>query len=468
MTKNLFSRRRQAKRKQKQKRHNNDFLEFETVLPEDRELSITGLSHEGRGLARYNGKAQFVEGALPGEIVQAKPLTVHNSYDELQVISIIQSSPQRRQPFCSHFDECGGCSLQYLSAEAQLVHKQAVLQEQLAHFGKANVNLWLDPITSPDIAYRTKARLGVYFDSMLNRTIIGFRQKNSKSLTPIEHCPVLVPALARLVPQLHALVNSLLQARTVSHIELAAGDDQEAMVIRHLEPLVAQDIETLKRFAETQTVEIFSQLSSHERAVPLNELRAPLAYSVLDEACSVPIQLNFHPQDFTQVNPRVNQSLVTKTLSLLDLRAEDRVLDLFCGLGNFTLPIARHCTKVIGVEGSEDMVRLAKENALQNRIENAEFYVANLHADFRRADWAKTPVDLVLIDPPRAGALVVAQHIHHLKARRIVYISCNPATLARDAGILNTHGYRLEKAGVLDMFPNTSHVESIAVFVRQH
>lgn len=474
MTQNLFSRRRQTKRKQKHKRHQNDFLDSVPDTTQDRSLDIVSMSHEGRGIAKLNGKTQFVEGALPGETVIAKVLACHTSYDDLKALEIVSPAAERRVPFCPHFEECGGCSLQYMDSTSQITHKESVLREQLSHFGRAdlnpsvdvNVGEWLAPIRSEHKAYRSKARLGVYFDSSQQKLIVGFREKRSKSLTPISQCPVLQAEIARLVPLLPELMNSLDPPCSVTHIELAAGDDAQALVLRHQKPFSARDLQTLAQFSDGQKVSIFSQAEGDVPAVNLFNSSASLHYTLSLSESGKAIRLSFHPQDFTQVNSQVNKALVNRALEELALSPEDRALDLFCGLGNFSLPMAYRCAEVTGVEGDRQMVQRATENAQQNDIRNVSFYKADLFSDFRSAAWAKRNYDKILIDPPRAGALGVVNYIHHFNASCIVYISCNPATLARDAGILAKHGYRLKKAGVIDMFPNTAHVESIAVFVR--
>lgn len=477
MAQNLFSRRRQTKRKQKGKRHNSEFFDDHDSASGLRVCEVAKLSHEGRGLAKHNGKTQFIEGALIGETVSAKLLHSHNTYDELQTVEILKSSPDRIEPFCQHFALCGGCSLQNMTPQSQLLHKQTVLAEQLSHFGGIEPSQSLRAIESKPQAYRSKARLGVYFDSSLNKLVIGFREKQSKRLTEITECPILVPEIARLVPLLRTLIVSLDQAKSITHIELAASDAEQAIVIRHIKVLTDLDRSKLIDFSRKEGVRLFLQGESDMPALELSESADDLLYAInlaevqtelkesMDKQKS--IQLAFHPQDFTQVNTSVNQALILHALTQLKLNKDDRVLDLFCGLGNFTLPIAMNCGEVVGVEGSEEMVIRAKRNAQRNSIGNAEFFSADLHADFRNTPWAKQHFTKVLIDPPRAGALVVANYLHHFNAERIVYISCNPATLARDAGVLSTHGYRLETSGVIDMFPNTAHIESIAVFVRQ-
>tara|TARA_R110001592_G_scaffold7126_4_gene40178 strand:+ start:5946 stop:7382 length:1437 start_codon:yes stop_codon:yes gene_type:complete len=476
MAQNLFSRRRQTKRKQKSKRHNSEFFDEgidSTIL---RTCEISRLSHEGRGIAKFNGKTQFVEGALIGEMVTAKLINSHNTYDELQTVEILSASPDRIEPFCKHFNFCGGCSLQNMSSEAQLLHKESVLKEQLSHFGQIQVKNWLKPIRSDSQAYRTKARLGVYYDSSLNKTLLGFREKQSKRLTDIDVCPILDQSIERLLKPLRVLVEGMGNSRAISHIELVASDSEQAVVIRHVKAFSEKEEQDLLVLSKNEKVRVFLQGTSDSSAQEIGSNKSDLEYSLNtstltgnDDKAKVAkcVNLAFHPQDFTQVNSAVNQDLVSLALEQLQLKASDRVLDLFCGLGNFTLPIALNCSEVVGVEGVNSMVAKASENADRNHISNANFYTADLQADFRTKLWAKQSFDKILIDPPRSGALVVANYLHHFNAQRIVYISCNPATLARDAGVLSTHGYRLDASGVIDMFPNTAHVESIAVFVRQ-
>lgn len=466
MAQNLFSRRRQTKRKQKGKRHNNEFFDESTDASLVRRCEVSKLSHEGRGIAKYKGKTQFIEGALIGETVSAKLLNSANTYDELQVIDVLLASPDRVKPFCQHFSLCGGCSLQTMTPASQLNHKASVLKEQLAHFGQIESSDTLDSISSDSQHYRSKARLGVYYDSSLDRLIIGFREKQSKRLTDIEACPILVEAIGRLLPSLRVLCQGLENARHITHIELAASDSEQAVVIRHMKPFSEQDKAALLDFSSQQSVRLFLQAEAGQQAKELTPSTKDMSYSIALSG-EKDLTLAFHPQDFTQVNTTVNQSLIDLALKQLELNETDKVLDLFCGLGNFTLPIALKCQSVVGVEGSKRMVDKASMNAKVNGIENASFYSADLHADFRHQPWAKQQFNKIVIDPPRAGALVVANYLQHFNAERIVYISCNPATLSRDAGVLAAHGYRLEASGVIDMFPNTAHIESIAVFVRQ-
>tara|TARA_R110001592_G_scaffold7032_3_gene39476 strand:+ start:10569 stop:12020 length:1452 start_codon:yes stop_codon:yes gene_type:complete len=475
MAQNLFSRRRQTKRKQKSKRHNNEFFDEGLDSSNLRSCEVNKLSHEGRGIAKFNGKTQFIEGALIGETVKAKLINTHNTYDELRSVEILSASADRIEPFCKHFDLCGGCSLQNMTSEAQLIHKENVLKEQLAHFGQIQVKNWLEPIMSDSQAYRSKARLGVYFDSSLNKTVLGFREKQSKRLTDIDLCPILHKSIERLITPLRALVEEQENPRSITHIELAVSDTEQAVVIRHMSEFSEKDKQGLLDFSKNENVRLFLQGKADSPAQEMiyteHELEYSLTVSAIknnDDTGNINrlVRFSFHPQDFTQVNSQVNQELVSLAIAQLQLKASDRVLDLFCGLGNFTLPIALNSAEVVGVEGIESMLVRASKNAERNQISNTSFYTADLHADFKNEVWAKQSFDKVLIDPPRSGALVVANYLHHFNAERIVYISCNPATLARDAGVLSTHGYRLDTSGVIDMFPNTAHVESIAVFVR--
>lgn len=469
MSNNMFSRQRQQQRKKKLQRAQSGNARVSPESSPLRDLEIVSLSHEGRGIAKYKGKTQFVEGVLAGEIVSARLLQSHRNYDELKMEVLLAPSDDRNEPFCEHFARCGGCSMQNMSTGAQLKHKQAVLKEQFSHFGNVTVKHWLEPVSLASMHYRTKARLGVVYDNTLNQLIIGFREKQSKQLTPIEKCPILIESLSLLIVPIRNLILTLEGMKAVSHIELVGAQNTDALVIRHLKPFTVQDLERLAEFAETWKLKVFLQDKSGSAAKPLNhndQLTYTLALRSLENAQENSLEISFHPQDFTQVNAQVNEYLVNLALEQLELNESDRVLDLFCGLGNFTLPIAKSCAEVIGVEGVEEMVQRARDNAARNKVDNVSFYATDLHIDFSQQTWAQSSFDKVLLDPPRAGALETVNYLSHLNAPRIVYISCNPATLARDAGVLVEHGYRLEKAGVIDMFPNTAHIESIAVFVK--
>ncbi|MFT6123315.1 MAG: 23S rRNA (uracil1939-C5)-methyltransferase [Oleiphilaceae bacterium] len=444
------------------------------------ECDILRLGHDGRGIAKQEGKTQFVEGALPGEKVKARYVTQRSKFDELNTVEILTASTERVTPPCEHADVCGGCSLQYMSVAAQISYKQGVLKEQLKHFGNLTSSDWAEPIVGESEGYRTKARLGVVYVGVRDEVIIGFREKRNKFITNIEHCVVLDPRAGNSLSDLRALIASLSIRQHIPQLEVAMGDQGAALVIRHMTALTDDDVVKLKTFGEKFNFEMYlqpSDASSVHKVWPENtndRLYFTLSfprYSSSERKSSgyggrshKELTLAFHPTDFTQVNSGINRKMIDRALEWLDIQSTDRVLDLFCGLGNFTLPIACLAKEVIGVEGSDMMVLRGRENAKLNDLGNVSFCVANLQADFTKAAWAKKGFDKILIDPPRSGALDVVNHISKFKAQRIVYVSCNPATLARDSGILLEKGYKLVNAGVMDMFPHTSHVESVALF----
>jgi len=440
---------------------------------------VLRLGHDGRGIAKKQGKTQFVEGALPGETVKAKYISQRAKFDELQSVEILEASAQRVAPPCPHADICGGCSLQYMSVEAQIAYKQDVLSEQFKHFGSIEPEQWFEPIVGPSKAYRTKARLGVVYVGKRDEVILGFREKRNKLITNIEHCIVLDSRVGNKLNDLRGLVASLTIRQNIPQIEVATADKCVALVVRHTESFTAEDLNKLSDFGKAHNFEIYLQpgdASTVHKIFPENtpdrlhyylngHLPSSSSVSVLNE-----IDLAFHPSDFTQVNADVNRQMVARALAWLDIKNTDRVLDLFCGLGNFTIPMACLAKEVIGIEGNEAMVARGYENAERNALENVSFLVANLQTDLNsvsKAKWAKKGFDKILIDPPRSGALDIVNHISKFKAQRIVYVSCNPATLARDAGVLIEKGYCLVSAGVMDMFPHTAHVESIALFEKK-
>lgn len=448
------------------------------------ECQILGLSHEGRGIAKLNGKTQFVEGALPGERVKAKYIEQKSRFDALKTIEILEPVPERVTPPCAHTERCGGCSLQHMDSEAQIRYKEGVLAEQLSHFGGLKPDEWLPPMQASALAYRSKARLGVRYvrstspqsspsAQATSNIILGFREKTSNRLVDIDHCPVLDPRIGQKLPDIRALLESLTQPEAVTHIEVALGDDDAALVLRHTKALSELDHQALRLFAQQHTLAIYLQPSERDSLYRLwpEQGEPRLHYCLNLEAESSgkdlkALELAFDPSDFTQVNAAINRQMVQRAVDWLELDDGDRVLDLFCGLGNFTLPIATQAKFVVGVEGSEEMVTRGQENAARNGLENVSFHQADLQSDFTKAKWSKSGFDKILIDPPRSGALDVVRHLAKFKASKVVYVSCNPATLARDAGVLIENGYQMRKAGVMDMFPHTTHVESIALFER--
>ncbi|MCH8543481.1 MAG: 23S rRNA (uracil(1939)-C(5))-methyltransferase RlmD [Alcanivorax sp.] len=427
--------------------------------------TIEALGHDGRGIARIDGKTTFIANALPGETVQFRYSWQRRRFDEGYATEISNPSPDRAEPPCQHADVCGGCSLQHMSTEAQLRMKQQVLAEQLQHFGGLVPTEWLAPLTGPLTGYRGKARLGSRYVDARETAMVGFREKRSNFIADITRCEVLVPEVGGALMALRALLNGLEARRDIPQIEVAAGDDAVALVFRHMRPLSAADQQQLVGFCRERAWHCYLQPgneSTVHRVWP-EEGVSRLHFS----HPSSDMTLAFHPNDFTQVNREINQRMVPLALDLLDVGAQHRVLDLFCGLGNFTLPLARRAGRVVGVELSETMVERGYENARLNGVENIEFHAWDLSQDISGQHWATEKFDRVLIDPPRSGALEMVRLMPQFGAQKLVYVSCNPATLARDAGELKALGYQLTRAGVMDMFPHTTHVESVALFERR-
>ncbi|MGN6655333.1 MAG: 23S rRNA (uracil(1939)-C(5))-methyltransferase RlmD [Rhodanobacter sp.] len=440
-----------------------------SVSPIPFEAHITDLGHDGRGVARVGGKTVFISGALLGEQVMAKLLKRHRHFDEAEAVEILAASPHRVEPRCRHFAQCSGCSLQHLDAPSQVAAKQRVLAENFERIGKVTPRAWLPPLTAEPWAYRRKGRLSVRHVAKKGRVLVGFRERqNPRFVTGIERCEVMHPALGPKVGLLADLLGTMDAVDDIPQIEFAAGDELMALVFRHMQPLGERDRAALVAFGQQHGFAIYLQPGGTSSVHPLWPEQPRLAFRIAsNDARYANVELEFEPLDFVQVNAGMNQLMMARTMELLDPQPTDRVLDLFCGLGNFTLPIARRVAEVVGVEGEHGLVERAAQNAARNGMQNARFHVANLFEDQRATEWARQPWDKLLLDPPRAGADQVLEYLPHKATRRIVYVSCHPASLARDAGILvNRHGFRLVSAGVMDMFPHTSHVESIAVFER--
>lgn len=426
---------------------------------------ILSLSHDGRGIARPDGKTLFIDNALPGEQVQFRYTMVHSKYDEGRADVIDVAAPERAQPPCEHALLCGGCSLQHYGSDAQVQLKQQVLAEQLAHFGGLEPERWLAPLIGPTTGYRSKARLGVRYVDARGTSLVGFREKRNNFLADIRRCEILVPDIGHALMALRELINGLECRARLPQIEVAAGDDELALVFRHMDPLTDADRAALVSFCQQRGWHCYLQPGNEQSVHRIWPQDGPerLHYRMPADQ----LDMAFHPTDFTQVNADINRRMVPLALDLLDLSPEHRVLDLFCGLGNFTLPLARRAGEVIGVELSQAMVERGEENARRNGLSNVSFHAWDLNQSVDGEPWAQQRFDRILIDPPRAGALEMVRLMPQFGAEKLVYVSCNPATLARDAGELAQLGYRLEAAGVMDMFPHTTHVESIALFVRQ-
>jgi 23S rRNA (uracil1939-C5)-methyltransferase len=424
------------------------------------EADIVDLAHDGRGVARVAGKAVFIDGALPGERVRFRVLKRRRQLDEAGLVDVLSPSPERRVPSCRHFGVCGGCSLQHLAPAAQLAAKQKQLLENLQRIGNVQPARVLDPLRGPEWAYRRRARLGVKYVHKKGRVLAGFREREKPYIADIQRCEVLLEPLAELPRELAALTETLDIREKLPQVEVAAADAATALVFRVLEAPSAADVEKISAFGAARGWQIFLQTGGLNTVKPIRDDYPPLTYAV-DEGN---VEIEFGPVDFIQVNREINASMVAAAIAHLQPRADDAVLDLFCGLGNFTLPLARRARRVLGVEGDDSLVAKARRNALRNGLHNAEFAVANLFEPDAFGAWAAERYDLVLLDPPRAGAAELMTRMARWDPRRVVYISCHPGSLARDAGTLIEQGFTLTAAGVMDMFPHTTHVESIAVF----
>lgn len=435
-------------------------------LPEPVQTLVSSLSHDGRGIARIEGKTLFIDGALPGEEVLVEYTNRKRAFDEGRAMDILTASADRTEPRCAQAALCGGCSLQHMKPAAQIAYKQQVLLEQFEHFGGIEVPEILAPLVGPDYGYRRKARLGVKYVHKKNSALVGFREKRNSFLAEIHQCHVLTPDVGLELPAFRELIAGLAGREVIPQIEVARGDDHTALIVRHLEPLVESDIEALIQFCDHHRFDLYLQPAGNDSIHKLfpEQSTTPTYERLHYQLPEFGLSFAFHPTDFTQVNADINRRMVTQALRLLDVQPQERVLDLFCGLGNFTLPLATQAESVVGVEGDEAMVVRGRENARINDLSNVEFFGADLTKPFTDQPWGQQGFDKILIDPPRSGAQEIVAKMTHFKPARIVYVSCNPATLARDAGVLREQGYELKSAGVMDMFPHTTHVESMAVF----
>jgi len=426
---------------------------------------IDDLSHEGRGVAHHEGKTVFIDDALPGELVEWVLRKRGRSFDEGSTAKILEPSPDRVTPRCAHFGTCGGCALQHLSADRQITFKQQQLTEALSRIGHVTPTEVLPPLLADPWNYRRRARLSARWVPKKNKVVVGFRERAAPLVADLQHCDVLTPPVDNMLPQLSELLTGLSIRDRVPQIEVAVADRSVALLIRILQPLTAADRERLEQFERDHSVQIYLQPGGNDTVAPLQGAAIPLTYRLPQ----FDVELHFEPADFVQINAAINELMVARAVELLLPGSGDDVLDLFCGLGNFSLPLARRARHVVGVEGEAGLVERARRNAERNGIANAEFFTGNLAAeDVGQVGWANRRYSKVLLDPPRAGAREVLPTIARSGASRVVYISCHPGTLARDAGILvNEHGFELTAAGAMDMFPHTTHVESIAVFDRQ-
>lgn len=425
-------------------------------------VEIENLSHEGRGVGRVEGKTVFVSGALPGEKVIARTLRRRASFDEAIAEEVLEASPQRVTPKCRHAGVCGGCSLQHLAADEQIAHKESVLFELLQHQAGISPRERLPALRGPEWGYRRKARLGVKYVEKKGGALVGFREKAAPYIADIKSCEVLEASVGHRLLDLRQLIDGLSIPDRIPQIEVAIGDESIALVVRHLAPLVDADLSLMADFQSDTGIGIYLQPGAENTVHALDGATPALSYAIDD------IRFGFQPTDFTQVNGVINRAMIDLVTEQLDLVRSDHVLDLYCGLGNFSLALARHARGVIGVEGSIDMIGRARENAARNNIENSTFLCADLADADAVAKIELAGVNKMLLDPPRTGADTVVKTLDLHQLDRIVYVSCNPVTIARDAkDIVERHGFELVRAGVMDMFPHTSHVESIAVFQKR-
>lgn len=425
---------------------------------------VAGLTHEGEGVVR-GGKTVFVPGALPGERIRLRRTRRHRQHDEGELLEVLTPSPERALPRCAHFGVCGGCVLQHLAPAAQLAAKEAELKstlERLAHVAPVR---WLAPITGPVWAYRRRARLGAKYVYRKGRVVVGFRERSAPYVADLAGCEVLASPAGALIAPLATMLTELSIREQVPQIEVAVADNATALVLRTLAEPPQGDLARLRQFAEQHGVRLYLQPGGLESVRPLGEATAePLRY----ELRSLGLELEFSPTDFIQINGRVNEALVARAAELLELTGTASVLDLYCGLGNFTLALARKAQSAVGVEGEARLVERARLNAVRNAITNAEFHQADLAAA-PAADvaWLRRGYSHVLLDPPRTGARAMLATVARLAPGRVLYISCHPGSLARDLmTLVHEHGFRLEAAGVVDMFAHTAHVESLALLAR--
>jgi len=437
---------------------------------------VAALTHEGEGIVR-GGKTAFVAGALPGERIKFRRTKRHKQHDDARLVEVLQAAPERTSPRCAHFGVCGGCALQHLAPESQLAAKQLELQDNFERVARVMPEMWLPPLTGPVWNYRRRARLGVKYVTKKGRVVVGFRERLSPYVAALERCEVLAAPMDSLIAPLAAMLTTISIRERLPQIEVAVADNAVAMVLRVLTPPSASDLSTFRAFEQEHRVRFYLQPAGLDSVHRLPQEPAsastepPLEYALPRFALS----LEFRPTDFIQVNGAINEALVSRAIELLAPEPDAAVLDLYCGLGNFTLALARRAGRVVGVEGDAALVERARQNARKNGLENVTFHAADLALAAAGAQsiggsavsapaWAAFPYDYVLLDPPRVGAREMLPTVARLRPKRVLYISCHPGSLARDVGMLtHDHGFALKAAGVLDMFPHTTHVESLAV-----
>ncbi|SEN39465.1 23S rRNA (uracil1939-C5)-methyltransferase [Pseudomonas sp. ok272] len=419
-------------------------------------LTIERLANDGRGIAFFEGRTWFVIGALAGEEIEARVLGAHGKVVEARTERVFVANELRRPAPCAHAGRCGGCSVQHLPHDEQLALKQRMLAEQLSRVAGVEPQAWAAPLSGPEFAYRRRARIAVRWDLKTKTLEVGFRAAGSQDIVGIKDCPVLVQPLQPIMSRLPEMLKRLSKPQALGHVELFAGSSL-AVLLRHMAPLSDADLTILKAFCALHEAQLWLHGEGDPQPVDCSQA---LGYRLEQWG----LELAYRPGDFVQVNAGVNEAMVAQALEWLKPAADERVLDLFCGLGNFALPLAQQVREVVAVEGVQAMVERASANAASNNLYNARFFQADLTQPLMDAEWAREGFSAVLLDPPRDGAYEVVRTLASLGAKRVVYVSCNPATLARDTVELIKQGYRLKRAGILDMFPQTAHVEAMALF----
>ncbi len=426
--------------------------------------TVRAVTHDGRGIVDGAGKKVFVAGALAGETVTYLRRKRRRNFDEAELLDVIDASPERVAPKCAAFGYCGGCALQHIGIDQQREIKEQSLRDSLERIGGVTPREWLPPLVAEPWHYRRRARLAVKDVANKGRVLVGFRERHAPYVADMHRCEILAQPVDGLLDALSDLVGHLTIRARLPQIEVAVADEATALVFRVLDDPGSADRERLVAFAADVGVQVWLQPGGPDSIVPLAPADpAPLTYRL----SAFDVTIAFEPVDFVQVNGAINERMVERAIELLDVGPAQRALDLYCGIGNFSLPLARRAAEVLGIEGEAALVERAAANAARNGITNARFRRADLSAVDGREDWMRQSWDRLLLDPARSGAAEVVDRLPRLGPDRVVYVSCHPATLARDAGVIvDTHGYRLEAAGIIDMFPHTAHVESVAVFTK--
>jgi len=428
------------------------------------ELVIEDLSHDGRGVAKWNEKVVFVQNALPGETVMAKLNRKTRSFNEALATEIQNPSPDRVEPKCEFYTVCNGCSMMHLQEEKQISFKFNTLKNNFHKMSHVEPKEWIAPLTDSHWNYRRRARLSVKWVAAKEKVLVGFREKNGRFVADMNNCHVLEKPLADLLQPLADLFAAMTVKAFIPQVECSMGEPNISIIVRHMKPFSNEDLQLMLDFSHQHDLQVFLQSKGPKTIKPLENYKEPLGF----ELKSFNLKYEFLPNDFIQVNRKMNEKMIAQALDAMDIQTDDVILDLFCGLGNFTLPMAQKAAEVVGVEGDSQLVERAKHNAQINALDQVHFYEADLTQDHSKSEWFNRPYTKVLIDPPRSGAWEILPLIAETAAKTLIYVSCHPASLARDTDrLVNELGFTLEKAGVMDMFPHTSHVESMAIFSRK-